>query len=83
MFNVNLPGDELVLTDTLAGLPSIALLLIRMRVRSRPVPPALHDVKSPDRLTRTSGGFVIVEVRPDGRTRQKFLLGPGASLSGT
>ena len=43
---------------------------------TRPEPPELHVIKPPDRLTRTSGGFVIVEVRPAGRTRQKFLLGP-------
>ena len=33
---------------------------------ARPGPPALLGVKSPDRLTTTSGGFPIVEVRPAG-----------------
>jgi hypothetical protein len=35
-------------------------------VFSRPRPPALHGVKSPDRLATTSGGVVIVNVRPTG-----------------
>jgi hypothetical protein len=55
---------------------AIPLLLEAHAPRAGPGPPALHGVKSPDRLARTSGGVVIAEVRPGGRTRQKFWLGP-------
>jgi hypothetical protein len=51
--------------------------------RAGPGPPALHGVKSPDRLATTSGGFVIVEVRPTGSPARTSCSALRASLSGT
>jgi hypothetical protein len=48
----------------------------------RPRPPELHGVKSPDRLTRTSGGVVIDEVRPAGEPARSSCSAHRASLSG-
>jgi hypothetical protein len=53
------------------------------RPTRRTGPPALHGVKSPDRLATTSGGFVIVEVRPASSPARTSCSAPRASLSGT
>jgi hypothetical protein len=49
-------------------------------VPARPGPPELHGVKSPDRLTRTSGGIVIVEVRPAGEPARVLARPEGFPL---
>ena len=44
---------------------------------TRPGPPELHVVKSPDRLARTSGRVVIVEVRPAGESARSSCSAQG------
>jgi hypothetical protein len=48
-----------------------------------PEPSALHGVKSPARLATSSGGFVIVHVRPAGEPARTSRSARGASLAGT
>ena len=79
------PGQN---RDRLADCPNVRFHRVcrtgrsRERSRTEPIPPPLHGLKS------RIGSQELLACRDRGgsscgRTRQNFLLGPGASLSGT
>lgn len=77
-----------VIQDTLSGFGLTGTAEVRAGhgchcAWTEQIAPTLHGRKSPDRLTPTSGGLVIDDDRPKGRSRQNFVLGPRAARSGT